>query len=166
MTSLTSRSTQQPSSFCLRKGGCITGAWSEKQLGKGEKWKLYLHVVRQRTAICKNLQIQKMGKKISSVQLKMDNSKTPLLTHTARRDSTNTSELAVKFGNKHRGQALSRAASHPPLSAPHCPLHTKHIPCAWGISFSCPSPISNYDAGCTVINFLWDTRYIEHMNVL
>lgn len=54
-------------------------------------------------------------------------------------------------------QDAGRAAVRPPLSS--------HIP-RLGIHHSCPASISNYDAGCTVINFLWDIHYIEHMNVL
>lgn len=71
------------------------------------------------------------------------------------------SELAVKFGNKHSAEQPLTLPSLLPTA-----LSTPNTSHAWGISFSCPSLISNYDAGCTVINFLWDTHYIEHMNVL
>lgn len=74
------------------------------------------------------------------------------------------SSSAASVGAGHSAELPAR----PPLSCspPPSPHWMRPASCAWGIHWSCLGLISNYDAGCTVINFLWDTHYIEHMNVL
>lgn len=78
-------------------------------------------------------------------------------THTEPGKQHNCCRSSCEAEQQPLEQDAGRAAVHPPLS-PHIP----HL----GIRCSCPASISNYDAGCTVINFLWDIHYIGHMNVL
>lgn len=84
---------------------------------------------------------------------------TPIYTHTHTEPGKqhNCCRSSCEAEQQPLEQDAGRAAVHPPLS-PHIP----HL----GIRCSCPASISNYDAGCTVINFLWDIHYIGHMNVL